>query len=290
MNPTTNRTLRVGTGPSEDIPGNKAVAVRPPGTRAFTLLELLVAVTISTLLLTLLLSTVQGISSNYLRTQGSITRQGNVSLALDQMVQDIDSLVVPHFAGAEALRLTPETVGEATNTAWLTLLATTTDDDSTATSTTNSFNGATRAISYRMAYQNSIDGTATAPSYALYRYVASSLDTFTDAIWRPDAQTAFWAALQTKKVDYILSEHVVAFSVRFLRADDNTWTAPGSEIRIGRDGTTVNGTAVEGGFKRAEVSITVLSPDGAQRVAGGMALSEAITRYGRTSVRQTSRF
>jgi hypothetical protein len=254
---------------------------------AFTLLELLVAATVSILLLTLLLSAVQSISSNYLRTQGSITRQGNSAFALDQLVQDLESLVVPHFAGAEALRLAPETVADATNAAWLTLLATTAVDDTSASP--NNFNGATRAVSYRLAYQNSIDGGATAPCYALYRAVASSLDTFTNAISKADAQAGFWASLQPTSVDCLLSENVVAFSVRFLKAD-GTWTSPGSDIRIGRDGTTVDGTLAGGGFKRAEVTITVLSPEGARRVADGLPLSQAISRHGRTSVRQTSRF
>jgi len=280
---------------SPDQPRGPGVAggnqsARPDRARAaFTLIEVLVAATVSILLISLLLSAVQGISNNYLRTQGSITRQGNSAFALDQLVQDLESLVVPHFAGAEALRLTPETAAAATNAAWLTLLATTTDDD-TAASPNNMFNGATRAVSYRLSHQNSIEGSATNPSYALYRMVASSLDTFTNAISQADAQAGFWASLQPTKIDCLLSENVVAFSIRFLKAD-GTWTPPGSKIRIGRDGTTVDGIPVDGGFKRAEITITVLSPEGARRVADGiMPLSQAISRYGRTSVRQTSHF
>lgn len=278
--------MRIPTLPPVAVPSQNVCPVRLRA--GFTLLELLVAATVSILLITLLLSAVQGISSNYLRTQGSITRQGNSGFALDQLVQDLESLVVPHFAGAEALHLVPETVVDATNSAWLTLLATTTDDDTAATST-NYFNGATRAVSYRLTRQNLIDGGGTVPSYALYRSVASSLDTFTNAITQADAQTGYWASLHPTKIDYLLSENVVAFSVRFLKAD-GTWTSPGSNIRIGRDGTTVDGVTVESGFKRAEITITVLSPEGAKRVADGMPLSQAITRYGRTSVRQTSYF
>ena len=82
---------------------------------AFTLIELLVAATVSMLLVGLLLVATQGISTNYTRTQANITRQGDAAFALDQLIQDLEGYVVPNFASGEALSVTPETVGAATN-------------------------------------------------------------------------------------------------------------------------------------------------------------------------------
>ena len=78
--------------------------------------------------------------------------------------------------------------------------------------------------------------------------------------------------------------------MRFLRADTGQWTSSSDVVRIGRDGSTFNGSQVAGGFQRAEATITVLSPDGAQRVKDGMPIQDAISRYGQTSVRQTAFF
>jgi hypothetical protein len=113
-------------------------------------------------------------------------------------------------------------------------------------------------------------------------------------------QSQYWGSISASPspaptaptaIGNFLAENVVAFSARFLRADNGLWTSPKDEIRIGRDGATVNGSEVPGGFRRAEVTVTVLSPEGAQRVKdGGLTLSEAIARYGRTSVRQTAFF
>jgi prepilin-type N-terminal cleavage/methylation domain-containing protein len=263
--------------------------------RGFTLLEVLVATAVSVLLLTLLLSATQGISSNYSRTMGSVIREGNSAFALDQIVQDLEGLVVPNFPKAEALRLVPETVEGTQNAAWLTLLSTCTDDDTSDTSgleSAKNFNGATRAISYRLAFQNPIsESSANDKSYAIYRAVVSSLETFREIITSDDAQSDYWqgAGINPTDPSNLLAEHVVGFSIRFLKAD-GTWTAPDKEIRIGRDGATEGGLVVPGGFKRAELSIIVLSPEGAKRMADGMDLGTAITRYGYSSIRQTANF
>lgn len=266
----------------------------------FTLLELLVASTVTILLLALLLTATQGISSHFSRTQSTLTRQGDAAFALDQLVQDIEGYVVPSFPTGEALRVSPEIVGDATNSAWLTLLTTATDRDN---SQPVPFTGATRAVSYRIARQNTIDGTRSDASqpYALYRAVASAKHTFVNiTATTTNLQTQYWQVLPSgpapapsapTDTSNFLSENVVALSLRFLRGDTQQWTRSGAEIRIGRDGTSVDGTNVPGGFQRAEVSITVLTPEGAARVKdGSISLAEGIRRFGQTSVRQTAFF
>lgn len=263
---------------------------------AFTLLELLVASTVSVLLVGLLLMATQGVSTNYTRTQANLTRQGDIAFALDQIVQDIEGYVVPKFSRGEALRITPETVGETTNAAWFTVLSTATDKDNSDTD----FTGATRAISYRLARQNTIDGSSTAPAYAIYRSIASAQHTFSNVSSTiTNMQTQYWGAIPSSPaptppaptaIGNFLSENVVGFTVRFLK-NDGTWTLPGDEVRIGRDGSTVNGNTIPGGFKRAEVSMTVISAEGAQRLNdGAFSFDDVVTRYGQTSVRQTAFF
>ena len=263
---------------------------------AFTLLELLVAATVSMLLVCLLLMATRAISANYTHTQANITRQGDAAFALDQLIQDLEGYVVPNFAQGEALKVTPETVGAATNAIWLTLLSTATDAD---TSTPVDFTGATRAISYRMAFQNTIatNSPGTDPSFALYRSISSAKSTFTNVTSNTtNMQVQYWPTAPTATTDIgnFLAENVVGLSVRFLYLDSSgaeKWTSPGDQIRIGRDGSTVNGITIPASFLRAEATITVLSPEGAQRVKDGvLSLKEAVARYGKTSVRQTAFF
>lgn len=266
---------------------------------AFSLIELLVAATVSMLLVGLLLVATHGISSNYTRTQSNITRQGDAAFALDQLVQDLEGYVVPNFPQGEALKISPESVGDATNSIWLTLLSTATDADNSNINGTINFTGATRAISYRLARQDTIDASSSdaGQPYALYRSISSAKHTFDNVSSNTtNMQTQYWPSAPSAPtaIGNFVAENVVAFAVRFLYTDSagaEKWTSPSDEIRIGRDVSTLNGVTVQGGFKRAEASVTVLSPEGAQRVKDAtLSLPEAIQRFGRVSVRQTAFF
>ena len=274
-------------------------AVRPfPRIGGFTLIELLVASVVSIILLGILFAALQGISSNYTRTQANIIRQGDASFALDQIVQDLEGYVIPNFSAGEAVRVTPEKVGDSTNAIWLTLLTTATDKDN---SSPEKFTGATRAVSYRLARQSTIDADSTGPSepYAIYRAISPAKHVFENVTaTTTNMQAQYWANIpaspaptpaQPTAIGNMLSENVVAFTVRFLKPD-GVWTSSDDELRIGHDGTTINGAPLAGGFKRAEVSIPVLSPEGIQQLKNGLPFREAVTRFGLTAVRQTAFF
>jgi len=276
------------------------------GARAFTLIELLVAAAVSMLLVVTLLTAAQGITTNYSRAQGAITRMGDSSMAIDQIVQDLEGMVVPNFAGGEGLRIEPD--GDNPHAVWLTMLSTATDrDNSFSSNSTNApdFTGAKRAVSYRIANQNPIDPAKSEnKAYALYRSIASARHTFQNVTsGMTNLQSQYWSSLPGNPSpappaptheDAFFAENVVGLQVRFeyLDASGNpVWTAPGDRIRVGRDGTTVNDQPIDGSFRRAEVRITTLSPEGAKRVSDGVfPLDEAIQRFGKESVRETSRF
>jgi len=266
----------------------------------FSLVELLLAAAISMILVGLLLLAVQGVMNNYTHTQSKITGQADVSFALDQVVQDLESMVIPNYTNAEALALTPETVGSVTNAAWLTLLSTSVDRDNSSNATFQAnFNGATRAISYRLSYQDPLTTGGTNPCYGIYRSVASANHTFSNAMSVTNAQTDYWSNIpatpaptpnSSTNITCFLAENIVGFSLRFLRADTMTWTLPTDQIRIGNDGSSVNGIQGPNGFLRAEVSLTMITPEGSDRVKGGFGLTKAIKRFGQVSVRQTAAF
>ncbi len=263
-------------------------------TAAFTLIELLVASAVSLLLVAVLLNATSSVLSVYRTIGGSIIRNGDISFALDQVILDLESLVVPSSLGAEALRVTPDTVG-GLDSQWLTFLTSATDKDNSGTVL---FTGATRAVSYRMAFQNPVDGGSENPVFALYRSISSARHAFQNALGQQDLQTGYWTQLSASPAptprhpthtDSFLAGNVVGFNIRFLRSDNGNWTQPADTITIARDGVKVNDVQIPGGFERAEVSITALTPEGSQRVANGeFALSDAVSRHRRTSIRQTA--
>ena len=272
-----------------------------PVRAAFTLIELLVAAAVSMLLVVTLLTAAQGITTNYSRTQSAVTRMGDASMAIDQMIQDLEGVVVPNFAQGEGLHVRPDP--SLTNSSWLTLLTTATDTDNSFDTNNPRFTGAKRAVSYRVALQNPIDSAkSTDQTYALYRSIASALHTFKNV--KPgvtNLQAQYWnsieaspdpAPLATTDADAFFAENIVGFRVRFeyLDGTNSVWTSPQDEVRIGRDGVTFNSQAVPGGFRRAQVTVTSISPEGAKRLQGGMSLEEVLERFGRSTVRETSRF
>jgi type II secretory pathway pseudopilin PulG len=279
----------------------RAGRMQAPRTAGFTLVELLVAATLTILLGGLLLAASQGVISGFTRTQANIVRQGDLSFALDQIVLDMEGLVIPNAPGAEGLRITFENVGDAKDVPWLTFLTTAMDPDNSSVPV----GGATRAVSYRLARQRTIDGDTTSPeAYGLYRSIASSAHTFENALNTTDLQANYWASIPSSPspapasptaVGNLLSENIVGISVLFQYKDNAgnfVWTLPDDKISIRRDGAFINDstTPVEGGFLRAQISVTAISPEGAKRLQGGMAFDEVLLRYGTTVVRQTAFF
>ncbi len=266
----------------------------------FTLLEILVATAVTAIIGTLLLSATQGVLSNYTRTQGSITRQGDLSFVLDQIALDLDGLVIPNAARAEGLGITRETVGGLNDRPWLTLLSTTVDKDN---STPVAVNGATRAVSYRLAHQPIMTGE-TEKRFALYRSVASSAHTFNNAIGKTNLQGGYWTNIPadpaptpraTTELGNLLSENITGFNIIFQYRDTVgtlQWTAPTDTISIRRDGAFINGSAtpVPGGFVRAQISVEALTPEGVRRVEAGVPLETAIEQFGASALREPSLF
>lgn len=276
---------------------------------AFTLLELLVASAVSIILLGVVVSVIQAIGTGQQQTMGGVQREGDLGLAADQLILDLEALSLPNKAGSEALRSLPETIEEAEGT-WLMMLTSALDRDNAGGGTEDlNRHGATRAVSYRLARQDPLGAGGSRAIYAIYRAIASSSHTFTHATGTTNLHDDYWTGIDSladpvpapgppTAAENFLAANVVAFSVRFQRADNGEWTSAEDAIRIGRDGAGILGGdgslsptgLVPGGFTQAEVSLTVLSPQGATLLeSGAIQMPEAIQRFGETVVRRTSR-
>lgn len=269
------------------------------GKRGFTLIEIITASAISLIIIAALLGVTQSILSNFQQIRGGAVREGDAGVALDMLIHDLEALTVSTAPSTVSLQAIPEPVQppappvplgdiEEDNAVWLTFL--------TAPVDTDDHQGAARMVSYRLAFR--APPGRDSEQYALYRSLVSAQDTF-DALVAGTDFNAYWAANDPVADGNYLVGNMVGLEIRFLRNDTDAWTTSdeGIEIREGvayvdenNDGTFDPATErVAGGFRSAEVTMTVLDPQGAQFLeTGAITLDEAILRFGRTYVRQTA--
>ncbi len=263
--------------------------LRPHRGRAFTLVEMLVATAIAVILIGIVLTISGRALTNSRQLTNAAVREADAQFAMEIIIADLEALVQGARQDGEVLAVTPEVVDGAKST-WLLLLTTAIDRD------TGNYQDVARAVSYRLAYQNTIDGGSTDPAYALYRAVASAADSFESATGVNDLKVDFWdnPAANPPEPTGIASfmvGNVVAFEVRLLRADTGQWTTADDIVKLRTSEAKVQTVPVRGGLLAAEARLTVLSPQGAKLLQiGALTLADAIQRHGTTYSRQTARF
>ena len=269
-------------------------ALRARHSAGFTIVELLVAMAISMMIVGLLLVVSGHMLGDYDLIQGRARMEADADFAIDMIASDLMTLSIPNKG--EGLRAVPETVPAATtnavtnNAQWLVFLGGTFDKDT-------NHPRSVRAVSYRMACQNPVDGSSGSQVYGLYRTLADATDTFSNVIGSTDLRTnSFCAGTNSTQPKNFLIGNVVAFSTRFLIAGTTNWTDPTSQTNtIDRDSANIivgTTNAVPGGFTRAEVTVTVLTPKGAKLLSdGAIKMSNATSpsnRYSHSYSRQVS--
>jgi hypothetical protein len=265
---------------------------------------------VTAILVVMLAGVVQNVLGLYSRMTGDPAMFSESKLAVRQLARDLESLGLPGATGGEILRMTPEQAGtvgqlDGKSAVWLTVLTSATDRDD---STPNPVEGALRAVSYRLARQNPIDGSSTEPTTALYRSIASSAHTFSNAPGKTNLQSGYWAILPSAPaptpqpptaIDNYLAGGVAGFQIRYHYVDTrgtasptddiSAWTEPGDSVRISAEGSDRNGSSIPGGFRSAEITLTVLSRQGQLLLENGtLSLDEAVKKYGRTEVLQAT--
>lgn len=267
----------------------------------FTLLEILTATAISLIIITALLGITQMILANFQKIRGNTVMEGDAVVALDMLINDLEALVVTSAPNSQSLQVTPETSGGATGV-WLTFLTAAIDKEP------DDYQGAVRAVSYRLAFQDAIVQGGPDNRYALYRAVADARDTFDNAIGVADLQGDYWtsATPSPTAIENYLVGDIVRFEVRFAYEelqnpadppDPNTnpvvvkWTNDTQSVEIGAEGAKINGTLVPGGFLTCEVNLTSLDPQGSKILrTNAITLDQAIQRFGKSYVRNTAIF
>jgi prepilin-type N-terminal cleavage/methylation domain-containing protein len=270
----------------------------------FTLLEILTASAISLIIITALLGITQTILQNFQSIRAGAQMEGDAVVALDMMVNDLEALVVSPAPNSQSLMVSDDSSSLSGATGvWLTFVTAAIDTDP-------EFQGAARAVSYRLALQDPL-GSGGDARYALYRAVATARDTFDNALGVEDQQADYWSGggadtpNPTDVANYLVGD-IVRFEIRFSyrEAEDSTqpadpstnptvtkWTTSDQAVEIGADGVSVDGSIKPGGFQSVEIALTSLDAQGARILqVGGITLDNAIERFGRSYVRYPAIF
>lgn len=273
-------------------------------TRGFTLLELLVAVTLTLGLATAMLAVTSGTLAFWRRTQDRFTTSSQAQLALDFLERDLQSIVfrpdgvstwlavaVTNVPGGlpergwqlapvmkpahdESLRLLPATDDGRAPTiaqarfglsgAWLRLIAMTPE---------SAGDGALpRAIAYQLA-RRPVSGAPSAANaaevrYSLYRAAVGGSASFTAGY---DVATAYGSTLATAQVSDTILVNAVDFGVwLYVREDGGGLKRiypadPGDLAHAARGGR--GAVDAERGPQVADVMVRVLSDEGARQIA-----------------------
>lgn len=243
--------------------------------RGFTLLELLVAVTITSIIMVVLLSMTGVVADAWKNGNNKIFTNAEARAGFNRLADDLDCAVIRDtIPGAEWFVATQNkgdfgSMPEPTNPTWLMFYTTPTDRDLKNA-------GNVIATSYKIVPQDPISGKAEFQLYGLYRAFPAGANpaqiTFDSALGKPDLK-AFWGSRpEASDKDNFYISNIFDFSFTFwvsvTGADGKVQTIalpPGSEIRLTSENLIVGSTTYPGGKLAAvDISMTILTQQGAQ--------------------------
>lgn len=273
----------------------------------FTLIELLVATSITAILVVVLAAMANQAMRTNEKVVGDAMRNTDAEFVLETVLADLEALAFSPKDKGQVLVYEPELIHGVTF-GKLMLLSATTDGDPL------NYSGAPRAVSYRIAYQNPIDGGSTNPVYSVYRAVADAEVTALHATGLSNLEKEFWEsnsrAPNRTEVRHFLAANILDFNVRFrVRRIERKgvvgaweWTEKGDTVRITTEGAEVlrpnydedDIEALKGvrwEVSAAEVRLTVITPsDRTLSKARNLPIDEVKKRFGRAHLRRTAVF
>jgi len=238
--------------------------------KGFTLVEILIAMAVASLLVVSLLSIVSGSMDVSKKANAVMFSKSSAQAALDLIVTDLESLVVSRNAG-EVLQMTN---GELANSK-LTLL-TTSMVDSYSTDGSGS-PGMPRVVQYVIKYDTT-DASSSKKSFGIYRNVLDSSNTFASAIGTS-------LPVPTHSKANLLVPNVVRMNVNlYTNYGGGIWTNGGAVA------ANITSTNFPPGVV-AEVALTVLDEPYIERFgdgsgSGNNSATNLIQQYGRTLIRR----
>lgn len=195
----------------------KILSILSKKSPAFSLLELLVAVSVLSILLVILLNIVQGATSLWRGSENKVEAYREARAALQVMSSDLKSILPT--TNTDFFRTNLTSYPSPTNLTFLAALPISSQD-------TTSSKSDICAVGYFVAYDNKspVAGNNGRQSYNLYRYFVESNETFANLTANPTA--ALTASLDTDHFE-ILARNVVDFQITYFVTNSSglgNWT------------------------------------------------------------------
>ena len=266
--------------------------------RGFTLMELMVAMAVTTIIVTVLVSITSIAVDTWNRSRSELRAARQAKSMVDTMARDFEAMITRRGNANEWLSATsPDTPpGDklpSTNSAELIFFSGATDRYNGEIGSTNDKGGDVSCVAYRLDYKDPIDPNGAAfKTFVLNRMLVNPDDTFKDLLGKDDLDAAFKDyANKLNDVENFVCENVYQFTVTFYVEVTVVEPAPANTVKvltvpitIGQGNSTlvtkelkIKGTGIEatvsasgvtadqlkaGRIAAVELSLTVLSDAG----------------------------
>jgi prepilin-type N-terminal cleavage/methylation domain-containing protein len=197
----------------------------PKRSRGFTLIELMVAMAITTVIVTVLVSITGVALDTWQRGRAEIRASRQAKSMLDTMAKDFESLVSRRGTKFEWLyskvegQLPGPSANMSSNAAELIFFTAATDRYLGEIGTETDLGGDVSCVSYQLAYQDPVEGTEEEKSstFVLYRKLVNPDETFEQLLGKEDLKAAFQAfEAKVKDVENFVCENVYQFTLTYL--------------------------------------------------------------------------
>ena len=237
-----------------------------PARPGFTLIELMVAITITTIIITVLVSVTAIAMDTWNRSRAELRAARQASAMVDTMARDFESLVTRsgntnEWLSAISSQQLPGKKLQSTNAAELTFFTGATDryDGEIGINNSKDKGGDVSCVSYRLLYKDPIASNGTDyQTFVLNRLLVNPDSAFNDLLGKANLATAFAAyADKIDSVDNFVCENVFQFTVTFNLEVTRTGTGTAAPtlinvpVTIGKtssgqvtDSLKINGTGI----------------------------------------------
>lgn len=195
-----------------------------PAQRGFTLMELMVAMTITTIIVTVLVSITAIAMDTWNRSRAELRAARQASAMVDTMARDFESLVTRsgntnEWLSAISSQSLPGKKLKSTNAAELIFFSAATDryEGEIGINNNKDKGGDVSCVSYRLLYKDPIANNGTDyQTFVLNRLLVNPDSAFNDLLGKANLTTAFAAfADKIDSVDNFVCENVFQFTVTF---------------------------------------------------------------------------
>lgn len=240
-----------------------------PARRGFTLVELLVAMAITTIIASVLVSVTAVAVDAWNRSRAELRASRQAKFMVDSMVKDFESLVTRRgnnfeWLSAVSSKNLPGTgTHQSTNASNLVFFTAATDRYEGKINTPSDLGGDVSCVAYELDYQNPINGSNDQYStFTLYRLLVNPDQAFANLLGKPELETAFKAyRTQVTDVENFVCENIFQYSITFhIEVVKNAGTPEATKMTVP---VTMGPTAGGGRITSFRVLGTGLELDGA---------------------------